>query len=388
MLNLRAYAAIIVFSLLPTLSRADDPMPTVTQPDASTSFTIGVADFTGGETERGRFLAETLLTDMSQSGKLQLVERNEIKHALDELKLQSTGLFDPSQIKQLGKLVRADHLIVGSYLENGDQMIVNARLLDVETGRVAPGGGANVVGPRKDLLGLVHRLAHLLHRRITGEDFVLEGETPQPLEALDDLLPHAKLASDKSDSSPTAPGDQAQSPAVDKPFRKDYPGRKSTSGSTGSGYRIQEKEDESGWYTPASDSSTARTASTAPNPDPLVTEGELQQALSAIYSPTFFYSFSYNEQIAPYAVGGGQPVGNYGSISNLRNRRTNDGFNYGQRSTRQNFDPPFGAHPPANTYNPPSGGIYMPPSGGAHPPPPRTYRWFSDERSRRGRREE
>ena len=139
---------------------------------------IAVADFSGADKELGRFLADTLLTDLAQSERLHMVERAEIGKALTELKLQSTGLAEPQDVKKVGKLLGADRLIVGSYLVRDNQLLINARLLDVRTGRVTPGGAANVTGNRDDVLLLVHQLAHRFHKRVTGAELLLENERP------------------------------------------------------------------------------------------------------------------------------------------------------------------------------------------------------------------
>ncbi len=133
-----------------------------------TETVIAVADFTGNDKEIGRFLSETLLTQLAQSGKLALVERTEIRQALSELKLQSSGLFEPQQVKKIGKMLSADCVVVGSFLIRDNQLIVNARLLDVKTGRLTPGGAASVSGNRDDLLAITGKLARLFHKRVTG----------------------------------------------------------------------------------------------------------------------------------------------------------------------------------------------------------------------------
>lgn len=144
---------------------------------AASGQTMAVADFSGKDRELGRFLAETLLTDLAQSDRLQLVERAELHRALTELKLQSTGLTEPRQIKRVGQLVGVAHLIVGSYLLYNDQIIINARLLDVRTGRLVPGGAAHVTGSRHDIASAVHRLAEQFHRHVTGSALP-QGDSP------------------------------------------------------------------------------------------------------------------------------------------------------------------------------------------------------------------
>lgn len=205
------------------------------QDSASYGHTIAVADFSGYDPEVGRFIAETLLTDLAQSRLLHFAERSEIRRALDELKLQSTGLIDPQQITQLGKLVSADRLVVGSYLEAEDQIIINARLLDIGTGRLSEGGAGNVSGDRRNLLSLVHRLAHQFHRRVTGEDFVIDGEgaeaSSHPYSAAGSIRPSNSGFDIRPSSVPGQPASPGIAPQNYSPA---YPNN------NGSNYRVGE----------------------------------------------------------------------------------------------------------------------------------------------------
>lgn len=183
-------------------------VPRQASAESAANLTIAVADFTGADKELGRFIAETLLTNLAQSTQLNLVERNEIRQALAELKLQSSGLVEPQQVKKLGTLVSADRLIVGSYLVREDQVIINARLLDVKTGRLAAGGAASVSGKRHDLLALTQRLARQFHKRVTGSDLELDGASapsepdtgPPQEEPVVQPRSRADLASNEPDS--------------------------------------------------------------------------------------------------------------------------------------------------------------------------------------------
>ena len=145
-----------------------------------TNLTVAIADFDGNDKELTHFLAETLLTTLQQSDKLTLVDRSALRAAFAELKLQSTGLVEPQQVKKIGRLVSADHLIVGSFLVRDGSLTINARLLDVKTGKLAPGGAASVSGSRKDFLSLTTQLARKFHRRVTGEELLADSEPVAP----------------------------------------------------------------------------------------------------------------------------------------------------------------------------------------------------------------
>jgi TolB-like protein len=180
-------------------------IPRLAPAESAANLTIAVADFNGADKELGRFIAEMLLTNLTQSKQLNLVERNEIRQALAELKLQSSGLVEPQQVKKLGTLVSADRLIVGSFLVREEMVIINARLLDVKTGRLAPGGAASVSGRRQDLLALTQRLAQQFHKRVTGNALEFEGADPSadpapPQEETVQPRSKADVASDEPDA--------------------------------------------------------------------------------------------------------------------------------------------------------------------------------------------
>lgn len=168
-----AVCACLAFS---TLSRPIFAQKNNTVTADARTMTIAVADFTGNDKELGRFIADSVLTDLAQSSSLSLVERTEIRQAFSELKLQATGLTEPKKIKELGRLVSADRLLVGSFLMRDNKIFVNARLLDVRTGRLSAGGAASVTGSKEDLLSISHRLARLFHKRLTGTELKLDDE--------------------------------------------------------------------------------------------------------------------------------------------------------------------------------------------------------------------
>ncbi|MCC6446439.1 MAG: S-layer homology domain-containing protein [Armatimonadetes bacterium] len=130
---------------------------------------IAVADFNGKDPELSEGIAETLLTDLAKSSRLHLVERKQLRRAFTEVKLSAAGLTDSKKVKKLGTTVGADKLIVGSYALASESIIINARLLDVATGKLTPGGAENIQGSRAEIFALVHKLANRFHKRLTGE---------------------------------------------------------------------------------------------------------------------------------------------------------------------------------------------------------------------------
>ena len=81
-------------------------------------------------------LAEAIGTFIARSGIVQLVERSRLQSVIDEQNLGLSGVLDEESATEVGRLLGAQAVILGSYLLEGDRFQVNARMIDTETGRV------------------------------------------------------------------------------------------------------------------------------------------------------------------------------------------------------------------------------------------------------------
>lgn len=79
---------------------------------------------------------EILSTTIAQERIFQVIERNQLDKIFNELKLNSNDEFDENQAIEIGKLAKADSIIIGSLTKIGDTISVNARLIDVATGSI------------------------------------------------------------------------------------------------------------------------------------------------------------------------------------------------------------------------------------------------------------
>jgi TolB-like protein len=114
-------------------------------------------------------LAQMLISDLSQSERIRLVERDRLEAVLAELDLGKSKKVDPATAAKIGKLLGARYLVLGGYFDLMDALRVDARVVEVETGRVVKSVGGQ--GLRDEFLELEQRLARDLA-------LVLEGELP------------------------------------------------------------------------------------------------------------------------------------------------------------------------------------------------------------------
>ncbi len=108
-------------------------------------------------------LAEIMITEISNAGSISVVERQRLRHFVDELKLSQTGMTSEEGSLKVGKLSGAQYLVFGSYMVMSDDKIrMDVRIVAVETGLTVK--AAEVTGRTKDVLSLVHKLSNTVLR--------------------------------------------------------------------------------------------------------------------------------------------------------------------------------------------------------------------------------
>jgi TolB-like protein len=150
------FSAILVFIILFSLVHCSY---------ADAEPTIAVLDFEsiGTEEHLGKAVAEIMRTELIGTNKFRVVERAQINKALSEQQLQKSGIIDDKSAVEIGKLIGADLIIVGSVVKIGAAYTINSRMIDVRTGEAKL--GRNVSG---NDLNLLTSLSHELIENLFG----------------------------------------------------------------------------------------------------------------------------------------------------------------------------------------------------------------------------
>jgi len=106
-------------------------------------------------------VGEALANAILRGGKFSLVERVALQKALSELQLKNKVAVDPTNARQVGKVVGAEYFMVGSSQMFLGQLHINAKLVETETTRVILSDG--IAGDPKDALKLAEELAARFH---------------------------------------------------------------------------------------------------------------------------------------------------------------------------------------------------------------------------------
>lgn len=108
----------------------------MTQKKKSKIAVIEFTDLNKKVTDFGRFLSEKLITKLFLTGSFLVIERNQLEKVMSEHKLNLSGTVDPASAKRLGKILGVDAIATGTITDMGQNLDVNARLIDTETASI------------------------------------------------------------------------------------------------------------------------------------------------------------------------------------------------------------------------------------------------------------
>jgi TolB-like protein len=130
---------------------------TTGQARAEIKQTVAVLDFesVGAEEHLGKAVAEIIRTELIDTNRYRVVERAQINKAISEQKLQKSGLIDDKSAVELGKILGADMIVIGSMVKIGTSYTINSRMVDTKTGEAKL--GKNVTGNDLNLLTTLSR---------------------------------------------------------------------------------------------------------------------------------------------------------------------------------------------------------------------------------------
>lgn len=86
-------------------------------------------------------LADMLISDLSKVKMLNVIERARLEEILKEQKLNNSKEFDASTASKVGKLLGVQYILTGSFFDMLGTMRIDARIIDVETGKIIKSEG-------------------------------------------------------------------------------------------------------------------------------------------------------------------------------------------------------------------------------------------------------
>jgi TolB-like protein len=153
---------------------------------AASKPTVAVLDFesVGSEEYLGKAVAEIVRTELIDTKKFRVVERSQINKALSEQRFQQSGVIDERSATEIGKLLGADLIIIGSVVKIGSSYTINSRMIDIKTGEATL--GKNVTGNDLNLLAnlsrdLIDKLFGTPRQELTADKRPLTSKTKKTI---------------------------------------------------------------------------------------------------------------------------------------------------------------------------------------------------------------
>ncbi len=124
---------------------------------------IAVMDFKtiGDNASLGQGAAEILRTTLIETGNYTIVERSMLNQILKEQKLISSGIVDSKEAVNIGKILGAKLIAVGSIVKLGETYTLNIRFVNGETGEVVQGKKLTAKS-KEEIPGLCAQMVKLL----------------------------------------------------------------------------------------------------------------------------------------------------------------------------------------------------------------------------------
>ncbi|MFH1957303.1 MAG: PorV/PorQ family protein [bacterium] len=117
-------------------------------------------------------IPEMACTTLSQIGGINIVDRARLQDVIEEQKLGMLGIISEESAPQVGKLLGATAIIIGSYRLSGNDLLINARLLKTETAEILRAEtGKGKVGKIDEIVQeIVLKMAGVIGKKVTARE--------------------------------------------------------------------------------------------------------------------------------------------------------------------------------------------------------------------------
>ncbi len=126
-------------------------------------------------------VADILSTELFNSQRFNVIERQAITRILEEQKLQMTGVTDMDKVVEIGKILNVEKIMTGSVSRLGESYIINTRLVDVKTGALELAQNAKSSNGEDGLTNAINDLVSRIAQKVTVEGSIIRVKAKQVL---------------------------------------------------------------------------------------------------------------------------------------------------------------------------------------------------------------
>lgn len=138
--------------------------------------TVAVLDFAAKNIsqESADAVTDLLRTELFNTGRFKVVERQTIQKIIEEQKFQMSGLTDAEQAAEIGRILNVQKIMVGTVTRLGTTHLINVRLVDVQTGLVELAESVESRGGEGKLPGAIAELAFIIENKVGLEGSIIK----------------------------------------------------------------------------------------------------------------------------------------------------------------------------------------------------------------------
>ncbi|NIA28752.1 MAG: hypothetical protein GWP06_02420 [Actinobacteria bacterium] len=142
-------------------------------PQAKTAIAVLSFEAKNTSQETADAVSDILGTELFNTNRFQVVERQAISKMMEEQKLQMAGITDMSKAAEIGKVLNVEKIMIGSVSKLGRTFIINTRLVNVETGALDLAQNVKCTG-EDGLPGAIAKLVATIAQKITVEGSIIK----------------------------------------------------------------------------------------------------------------------------------------------------------------------------------------------------------------------
>ncbi len=113
-------------------------------------------------------IPDILITTLSQADGVNIVERDRINDIIKELEFNQNDIFDDKNAVKVGKLTGSRYIITGTLTVIGDQVRIDARIVNIETGKIVKGFG-DTAASKTMIFNSIDRVSSKIANYLTGK---------------------------------------------------------------------------------------------------------------------------------------------------------------------------------------------------------------------------
>ena len=136
---------------------------------------LAVLDFDPKNTskENAEAVTDLLRTELFNAGRFIVVERDQIQQIIDEQQFQMAGYTDMLQAMEIGRLLNVHKILVGTVNKLGETYVLNARMVDIQSGAVELAVSKKSVGGEGNLPDAIEVLGRMIVDRVGIEGAII-----------------------------------------------------------------------------------------------------------------------------------------------------------------------------------------------------------------------